>query len=76
MQMFTKIQTRNAARNASFGSKVVDNGKDSPKRWGRQVEVRPTKKEQIILTCTKDRRYPENAKPVNVQVKKLKTFSV
>lgn len=72
MQMFTKIQTRDAARNASFGSKVVDNGKNSKVRWGRQVEAKPTKKETMILKCTKDWRYPENAKLVNVKIKKSK----
>ena len=72
MQMFTKVQTRQAARSASFGSKVVDNGKDSPKRWGRLVEAKPTKKETLSLTCNKDFRYPEKTKSVQVKVKKSK----
>lgn len=72
MQMFTKIQTRDAARNASFGSKVVDNGTNSIKRWGRQVEAQKKEKEIVTLACVKDWRYPENAKPVNIQVKKSK----
>ena len=70
MQMFTKVQTREAARKANFGSKVVDNGKDSIKRWGRLVEAKPTEKETLTLTCTKDYRYPEKYK--NVQVLKVK----
>lgn len=73
MQMFTKIQTRDAARKASFGSKVVDNGKDAKIRWGRLVEAKPTKKEQLTLTCTKDWGCPENTKQVTVlKVKKTK----
>lgn len=86
MQMFTKIQTREAARKANFGSKVVDNwqglpehlkgvnnGKDSMKRWGRLVEAKPTAKETLSLTCTKDYRYPEKAKSVElVKIKKNK----
>ena len=73
MQMFTKVQTRDAARSASFGSKVVDNGKDSMKRWGRLVEAKATKKETLPLTCNKDYRYPEKAKSVElVKIKKLK----
>ena len=71
--MFTKVQTRDAARSASFGYKVVDNGKDSMKRWGRCVEAKPTAKEKLSLTCTKDFRYPEKAKIVQVlKVKKNK----
>lgn len=73
MQMFTKVQTREAARKANFGSKVVDNGKDSMKRWGRLVEATVKEKESLTLVCTKDYRYPEKAKSVQVlKVKKNK----
>lgn len=85
MQMFTKIQTRSAARSATFGSKIVDNwqglpghlkgannGAGSEKRWGRLVEAKPTKKESLALVCTKDYRFPEKAKPVSVMIKKNK----
>lgn len=73
MQMFTKVQTREAARQANFGSKVVDNGKGSIKRWGRLVEAKPTTKETMALTCAKDYRYPEKAKIVQVlKIKKNK----
>lgn len=86
MQMFTKVQTRSAARSASFGSKVVDNWEDlpehlkgvnngtaSPKRWGRLVEAKATEKETLDLVCLKDFRYPENSKSVRVlKVKKSK----
>lgn len=73
MQMFTKVQTRDAVRSASFGSKVVDNGKDSMKRWGRLVEAKPTQKETLSLTCNKDYRYPEKSKSVVVlKIKKNK----
>ena len=54
--MFTKVQTREAARKANFGLKVVDNGKDSMKRWGRLVEAKPSAKEKMVLTCAKDYR--------------------
>lgn len=53
MQMFTKVQTRAAARSASFGSKVVDNGTASPKRWGRLVEVTIKQKESLTLISAK-----------------------
>ena len=86
MQMFTKVQTREAARKANFGSKVVDNwqglpehlkgannGKDSMKRWGRLVEATVKEKESLTLVCTKDYRYPEKAKSVElVKIKKNK----
>lgn len=73
MQMFTKVQTREAARKANFGSKVIDNGKDSLKRWGRLVEAKPTAKETIQLKCIKDYRNIESAKVVQVlKIKKLK----
>ena len=49
------------------------NGKDSIKRWGRIVEAKPTTKETLLLTGTKDYRYPEKAKIVQVlKVKKNK----
>ena len=71
--MFTKVQTREAARKANFGLKVVDNGKDSMKRWGRLVEAKPSAKETMALTCAKDYRYPEKAEIVQVlKVKKNK----
>lgn len=72
MQMFTKIQTRSAARSANFGQKVIDNGPDSTKRWGRLVGTKPTKKESLALVCTKDYRFPEKAKPVSIMIKKNK----
>lgn len=73
MQMFTKVQTREAARKANFGSKVVDNGQNTEKRWGRLVEAKPTEKETLTLICTKDYRYPEKAKSVElVKIKKNK----
>ena len=71
MQIFMKTQTRDAARSASFGSKVVDNGKDSPKRWGRAVDAKHSQKETIQLKCIKDYRNIESAKFVQVlKVKK------
>lgn len=70
MKMY--FNSRMLARSIKSG-KFVDNGKDSPKRWSRQVEAKPTKKEQFILTCTRDYRYPEKAKSVQVlKVKKNK----
>ena len=67
------FKSRESARKASFGSKVVDNGQNATKRWGRLVEVKPTAKETRALTCTKDRRYPEKAKIVQVlKIKKNK----
>ena len=74
MQIFFK--NREAARKASFGSKVVDNGQNATKRWGRLVEAKPTTKEILSLTCTKDHRYPEKAKIVQVlKIKKNKLSS-
>ena len=71
MQIFFK--SRESARKASFGSKVVDNGQNATKRWSRLVEAKPTTKEILSLTCTKDFRYPEKAKSVQVlKIKKLK----
>lgn len=70
-QIFFK--SREAARKAKFGSKVVDNGQNAGKRWGRIVEAKPTTKENLALTCAKDYRYPEKAKIVQVlKVKKNK----
>ena len=69
-QIFFK--SRADARSVRFG-KIQDNGKDSMKRWGRIVEAKPTQKENLSLTCTKDHRYPEKAKVVQVfKVKKNK----
>lgn len=67
------FKSRESARKANFGSKVVDNGKDSMKRWGRLVEAKPSAKETMSLTCAKDYRYPEKAKIVQVlKIKKNK----
>ena len=67
------FKSRESARKASFGSKVVDNGHNATRRWGRLVEAKPTAKETRALTCTKDHRYPEKAKVVQVlKVKKNK----
>lgn len=69
-QIFFK--SRESARSIRSG-KIQDNGKDSMKRWGRLVEAKPTTKETLTLTCTKDCRYPEKAKSVQVlKVKKNK----
>lgn len=71
MQIFFK--SRESARKASFGSKVADNGQNATKRWGRLVEAKLTTKEILSLTCTKDYRYPEKAKSVElVKIKKNK----
>ncbi|MBP8751220.1 hypothetical protein [Enterococcus sp.] len=70
MQIFFK--SRDAARSVKSG-KIQDNGKGSMKRWGRLVEAKPTTKEILSLTCTKDHRYPEKAKIVPVlKIKKNK----
>ena len=70
MQIFFK--NRESARSVKSG-KIQDNGKDSIKRWSRFVEVKPTQKETMPLTCTKDYRYSEKAKTVQVlKVKKNK----
>lgn len=70
MQIFFK--SRESARSVKSG-KIQDNGKDSIKRWSRIVEAKPTTKETLFLTGTKDFRYPEKAKIVQVlKVKKLK----
>ena len=70
MQIFFK--NRESARSVKSG-KIQDNGKDSMKRWGRLVEAKPSAKETISLTCTKDCRYPEKAKIVQVlKIKKNK----
>lgn len=70
-QIFFK--NREAARKASFGSKAIDNGKNAEKRWGRLIEAKPTQKELLSLTCTKDYRYPEKAKCVTIlKIKKNK----
>ena len=67
------FKSRESARKARFGSKVVDNGQNATKRWGRLVEAKPSAKETITLTCTKDYRYPEKAKSVGLlKVKKNK----
>ena len=69
-QIFFK--NREAARSVKSG-KIQDNGKDSIKRWSRIVEAKPSTKETLSLTCTKDYRYPEKAKSVEVlKVKKNK----
>ena len=69
-QIFFK--NRESARSVKSG-KMSDNGKDSMKRWGRLVEAKPSTKETLSLTCTKDYRYPEKAKSVQVlKVKKNK----
>ena len=73
-QMFFK--NRESARSVKSG-KIQDNGKDSMKRWGRIVEAKPSTKETLSLTCTKDYRYPEKAKIVQVlKVKKNKLASM
>ena len=70
MQIFFK--SRESARSVKSG-KIQDNGKDSMIRWGRLVEAKPSAKETMPLTCTKDYRYPEKAKIVQVmKVKKNK----
>ena len=70
MQMFFK--SREVARSVKSG-KIFDNGKDSVGRWGRLVEAKATTKETLSLTCTKDYRYPEKGKSVQVlKVKKNK----
>lgn len=70
MQMFFK--NRESARAVKSG-KMLDNGKDSMKRWGRLVEATIKEKESLTLVCTKDYRYPEKAKSVElVKVKKNK----
>lgn len=66
-QIFFK--SRESARSVKSG-KIQDNGKDSIKRWSRLVEAKPTTKESLSLTCTKDYRYPEKAS--SVQVLKIK----
>lgn len=69
-QIFFK--NREAARSVKSG-KIQDNGNESIKRWGRIVEAKPSTKETLPLTCTKDCRYPEKAKIVQVlKVKKNK----
>lgn len=69
-QIFFK--SRESARSVKSG-KIQDNGKDSIKRWSRLVEAKPTTKESLSLTCTKDYRYPEKASIVQVlKIKKNK----
>lgn len=69
-QIFFK--SREAARYVRFG-KIQDNGKDSMKRWSRLVEAKPTQKETLSLTGTKDPRYPEKVKLVELwKIKKNK----
>lgn len=69
-QIFFK--SRESARSVKSG-KIQDNGRDSIKRWCRLVETKPTQKEKLSLTCTKDYRYPEKAKSVQViKIKKSK----
>ena len=83
MQIFFK--SRESARSVKSGKiqdnwqglpehlKGVTNGRDSIKRWSRLVEAKPTQKETLPLTCTKDYRYPEKAKIVQVlKIKKNK----
>lgn len=70
MQMFFK--NRESARAVKSG-KMLDNGKDSMKRWGRLVEATIKEKESLTLVCAKDYRYPEKVKSVQVlKVKKNK----
>ncbi|QEG08473.1 hypothetical protein [Aeromonas phage 4L372D] len=70
MKMYFK--NRESARAVKSG-KMLDNGKDSMKRWGRLVEATIKEKESLTLVCTKDYRYPEKAKSVLVlKVKKNK----
>ena len=70
MQMFFK--SRAEARSVKSG-KMSDNGKDAIRRWSRIVEAKPITKESLSLTCTKDYRYPEKAKIVQVlKIKKNK----
>lgn len=70
MKIFFK--SRESARSVKSG-KMSDNGKDSLKRWSRSVEAKTTTKEIMSLTCTKDHRYPEKAKIVQVlKIKKNK----
>ena len=76
------FKNREAARSVKSGKiqdnwqglpehlKGVTNDKGSIKRWARLVEAKPTAKETMALTCTKDYRYPEKAK--SVQVLKIK----
>lgn len=59
------FKNRESARAVKSG-KMLDNGKDSVKRWGRLVEATIKQKETLSLTCTKDYRYPEKAKSVLV----------
>lgn len=66
-QIFFK--NRESARSIKSG-KIQDNGNGSIKRWSRLVEAKSTQKETLSLTCTKDYRYPEKAK--SVQVLKIK----
>lgn len=69
-QIFFK--SRESARSVKSG-KIQDNGRDSIKLWSRLVEAKPTQKDLLPLTCTKDYRYPEKAKIVQVlKVKKNK----
>ena len=69
-QIFFK--SRADARSVRSG-KMSDNGKDAIRRWSRIVEAKPTTKESLSLTCTKDYRYPEKAKIVQVlKIKKNK----
>lgn len=69
-QIFFK--NRESARSVKSG-KIQDNGKDSMKRWGRLVEAKPTTKETLLLTGTKDSRYPEKVKIVELwKIKKNK----
>lgn len=66
------FKNRESARAVKSG-KMLDNGKDSMKRWGRLVEATIKEKESLILTCNKDYRYPEKAKSVElVKIKKNK----
>ena len=66
------FKSRESARSVKSG-KIQDNGKDSIKRWSRIVEAKPTQKETLPLTCTKDHRYPEKAKIIQVlKIKKNK----
>ncbi|QEG08730.1 hypothetical protein [Aeromonas phage 4L372XY] len=67
MKMYFK--NRESARAVKSG-KIFDNGKDSIKRWSRLVEATIKEKESLTLVCTKDYRYPEKAK--SVQVLKVK----
>ena len=66
------FKSRSQARSVKSG-KLVDNGQESNKRWGREINVEHKQKDNTLtLTQCRDFRYPEKAKAVQVKVKKLK----